>query len=43
MGTVVVGLILAVIVTLIIYSMIKDKKNGKNQCNGECSKCRGCH
>lgn len=44
MGTVIVGGILAVVVGLIIYSMVKDKKNGKTQCGGDCSRCGGrCH
>lgn len=44
MGTVIVGTILAVIVIMIIYSMIKNKKRGKTQCGGDCSKCGGhCH
>lgn len=44
MGTVIVGTILAVIVIMIIYSMIKNKKSGKTQCGGDCSKCGGhCH
>jgi hypothetical protein len=45
MGTVFVGLILAVVVGLIIRSMIMDKKNGKSlQCGGDCKHCGGhCH
>lgn len=44
MGTVIVGAVLVVVVALAIYSMVKDKKNGKSiQCGGDCSKCRGCH
>jgi competence protein ComGC len=45
MGTVIVLIILAVIVTLIIKSMIKDKKAGKSiQCGGDCKHCGGhCH
>ena len=39
-GTVVVALILLTIVTLIIRSMVKDKKRGKSViCGGECSHC----
>ena len=45
MGTILVAVILAVIVGLIIYSMVRDKKNGKSiQCGGDCKNCGGhCH
>lgn len=45
MGTILVAVILAVIVVLIIYSMVRDKKNGKSiQCGGDCKHCGGhCH
>lgn len=44
MGTVIVGAVLVIIVALAVYSMVKDKKNGKSlQCGGDCSKCKGCH
>ncbi len=44
MGTVIVGAVLVVVVALAIYSMVKDKKNGKSiQCGGDCSQCKGCH
>lgn len=40
MGTVIVGLIVLALVGLAVYSMVKDKKNGKSiQCGGDCSKC----
>lgn len=42
MGTIVVLAVLAVVVGLIIRSMARDKKQGKG-CNGDCSRCRGCH
>lgn len=43
-STTIVGAILSVIVVLIVYSMVKDRKNGKSQCGGDCSKCGGhCH
>lgn len=42
MGTIITGAILIGIVTLIIRSMIRDKKNGKS-CGGECGRCKGCH
>lgn len=45
MGTVVVGIGLAVVVVLIIRNMIVSKKAGKSvQCGGDCSHCGGhCH
>lgn len=43
MGTLVVGIFLAGVVTFIIRKMIKDKKNGKSlQCGGNCKHCSGC-
>ena len=41
MGTVIVGGVLAVIVGLLIWKMIKDKKAGKSSCGGDCAHCRG--
>lgn len=44
MGTVIVGAVLVIIIALAVYSMVKDKKNGKSlQCGGDCSRCKGCH
>ena len=42
MGTVIVGGVLAVIVGLLVWKMIKDKKAGKSSCGGDCAHCRGC-
>lgn len=42
MGTVIVGGVLAVIVGLLIWKMVKDKKAGKSSCGGDCAHCRGC-
>ena len=42
MGTVIVGGVLAVIVGLLIWKMIKAKKAGKSSCGGDCAHCRGC-
>lgn len=42
LSTIIVLAVLAGIVSLIIRSMIKDKKNGKSlQCGGDCSHCGG--
>ncbi len=39
MGTIIVALILAVLVGLIIYKQIKNKKEGKSSCSCGCSGC----
>lgn len=38
-GTMIVLLILAVIVGIIVFFMIRDKKNGKSACGGNCGCC----
>lgn len=43
MGTVIVSGVLAGIVCLIIRSIIRDRKQGKSGCGGDCSRCKGCH
>ena len=43
MGTLIVGLLIIGAVALAIRSMARDKKNGKSNCGGDCSHCRGCH
>ena len=43
MATWIIGGILAVIVVAIIIKMVKDKRSGKGGCNGDYSKCHGCH
>ncbi|MDE6888516.1 MAG: FeoB-associated Cys-rich membrane protein [Eubacterium sp.] len=43
MGTIVVLAGLAVVVGLVIRGMIRDKKQGRSGCGGDCSRCRGCH
>ncbi|MGN0321021.1 MAG: FeoB-associated Cys-rich membrane protein [Lachnospira sp.] len=42
-GTIVVGLILAVIVGAAVYSMVRGRIKGKHSCDGSCGHCRGCH
>ena len=42
MGTVIVLLVLILIVAGAIYSMYKDRKNGKLSCGGSCGGCAGC-
>ena len=41
MATVIVGVILLAIVGAIVYGMVKDKKNGKSTCGGDCGHCKG--
>ena len=45
MGTAVGGLLLIIVVSQVIRSMIRDKKNGKSlQCGCDCKHCSGhCH
>lgn len=44
MATWIVGGILVVIVGLIVWKMLRDKKNGKSSCGGDCAHCKGgCH
>ncbi len=43
MGTIVVLAGLAVVVGLVIRGMVRDKKQGRSGCGGDCSHCRGCH
>ncbi len=38
-GTLIVGLVLAVILAFVIYTMVRDKKRGKSSCGCNCSHC----
>lgn len=38
-GTIAVALVLAIIVTLIVWKMLSDKKKGKNSCGCNCKNC----
>lgn len=42
LGTILVTILLIVIVTAIIRNMIKDKKQGKVTCGGNCGACAMC-
>lgn len=43
-GTLLVGGVVLLLVGLVVWKMIKDKRNGRSiQCGGDCSKCKGCH
>ena len=39
LGTILVTLVLAVIVTMIILNLRKSKKQGKSTCGGNCGHC----
>ena len=39
-GTIAVGLVLLAVVVLIVRIMMRDKKQGKSSCGGNCA---GCH
>lgn len=43
MGTVIVGAVLLAAVAGIIYTLRRDRKNGRASCGGDCGHCRGCH
>lgn len=38
-GTIITGIILIAIISMIIIKMIKDKKNGKSSCGCGCKHC----
>ena len=39
-GTILISLVLLAVVALIIRSMMRDKKQGRSSCGGNCA---GCH
>ena len=41
-GTILISLVLLAVVTLIIRSMVHDKKQGKPSCGGNCAGCAAC-
>ncbi len=43
MGTVIICGVLALIVGLVIYKLVSDKRKGKSSCGGDCAHCKGCH
>ncbi len=43
MGTAIVCGVLALIVGLVIYKLVSDKRKGKSSCGGDCAHCKGCH
>lgn len=43
MGTCIVLAGLLAVVFLAVRSVVKEKKQGRAGCGGDCSRCRGCH
>ena len=41
-GTILISLVLLAAVALIIRSMMRDKKQGKSSCGGNCAGCAAC-
>ena len=41
-GTILISLLLLAAVALIIHSMMRDKKQGKSSCGGNCAGCAAC-
>ena len=41
-GTILISLLLLAAVALIIRSMMRDKKQGKSSCGGNCADCAAC-
>lgn len=41
MGTVLVLVVLLVVVGLIVRGMVRDRKQGKSSCGGDCASCHG--
>lgn len=41
MGTVLVLAVLLAVVGLIIRGMVKDRRQGKSSCGGDCASCHG--
>ncbi|MCR4739597.1 MAG: FeoB-associated Cys-rich membrane protein [Lachnospiraceae bacterium] len=42
MGTLLISLLLLMIVAGIIYTIIRDKKQGRTSCGADCAHCRMC-
>lgn len=41
LATVILSILVAAIVGLIVWKMLKDKRNGVSSCGGKCSQCAG--
>ena len=42
-GNLLVGGVLLAVLAAIVTGILRDKKQGKSCCGGDCSRCRGCH
>ncbi len=40
-GSCAVGVLIAIVVVLVVRKIVRDKKNGKSLCGGNCSSCPG--
>lgn len=43
LGSIIVGLIVLAVVTLIIVKEVRDRRSGNCSCGGNCSECGACH
>ena len=44
LGSIGVGVVLAIVLALIIWKIVRDKRAGKSFCGGNCNACgAGCH
>lgn len=41
-GTLLISAVLVVIVALVIWSLVRGKRQGKSSCGGNCAGCAGC-
>ncbi|MCR5797288.1 MAG: FeoB-associated Cys-rich membrane protein [Eubacterium sp.] len=41
-GTILLTIVLILIIAFIIHSIIRDKKQGKSTCGGDCAHCGAC-
>ena len=42
LGTILITIVLIALVTVIIRTMIRDKKMGRSTCGGSCASCKMC-
>ncbi|MBO4901547.1 MAG: FeoB-associated Cys-rich membrane protein [Lachnospiraceae bacterium] len=42
LGTIVVTFILVLIVACILFKLVRDKKQGRSSCGGNCAGCSSC-
>ena len=42
LGTILISIVLIVLVTVIIRTLIRDKRMGRSTCTGSCASCKMC-